>query len=57
MVFRGLFQQTNKCAEVHFYQKSKGKRGKVKTHTQVQISDFRDSAKMKQLRQIGAEMV
>ena len=39
MVFRGLFQQTNKCAEVHFYQKSKDRRGKGKTHTQVRRSD------------------
>jgi len=44
-------------AEVHFYQKSKGRRGKGQTYTQVQRSDFRDSAKMKSLRQIGAEMV
>ena len=61
MVFRVLFQQTvtKKHAEVHFYpsQESKGKRGKGKTHTQVQRSDFRYSAKVKRLRQIGAEMV
>jgi len=44
-------------AEVHFYQKSKDRREKGKTHAQVQRSDFRDSAKVKQLRQIGAEMV
>ena len=70
-------------AEVHFYQKSKDRRGKGKTHTQVQRSyiciyiyrervfvreraseksskkeiGFSDSAKMKRLRQIGAEMV
>jgi len=37
--------------------KGKGRRGKGKTHTQVQGSDFRDSAKVKRLRQIGAEMV
>jgi len=43
--------------EVRFYQKSKGRRGKGKTQTQVQRSGFRDSAKMKRLRQIGAEMV
>jgi len=30
---------------------------KVKTHTQVQRSDFSDSAKVKRLKQIGAEMV
>jgi len=30
---------------------------KVKTHVHVQKLDFRDSAKVKQLRQIGAEMV
>ena len=30
---------------------------KVKTHTQVQKTDFRDSAKVKRLRQIAAEMV
>jgi len=59
MVFRFLFQQTvtKKHAEVQFYQESKGKRGKGKTHTQVQRSDFRYSAKVKRLRQIGAEMV
>ena len=28
-----------------------------KTHTQVQGSDFHDSAKVRRLRQIGAEMV
>jgi len=44
-------------AKVHFYQKSKGRREKGKKHTQVQRSDFRDSAKVKQLRQIKAEMV
>ena len=44
-------------AQVHFYQKSKDRRGKGKTHTQVQRSDFHDSAKVKRLRQIGAEMV
>ena len=37
--------------------KVKGRRGKGKTHTQVQRSDFCDSGKVKQLRQIGAEMV
>ena len=42
-------------AEVHFYQKRKNRRGKG--NTQVQRSDFRDSAKVKRLRQIGAEMV
>jgi len=44
-------------AEVHFYQKSKGRKGKEETRTQVQRSGFRDSGKVKQLRQIGAEMV
>ena len=34
-------------AEVHFYQKSKDRRGKGKTHTQVQRLDFPDSAKVK----------
>jgi len=42
---------------VHFYQKSKDRRGKGKTHTKVQRSDFRDSAKVNRLRQIGGEMV
>jgi len=37
--------------------KAKAKEEKVKTHTQVQKLGFRDSAKVKQLRQIGAEMV
>ena len=37
--------------------KVKGRRGKGKIHTQVQRSDFSDSAKVKRLRQIGAEMV
>jgi len=37
--------------------KAKAEEEKVKTHTQVQRSDFRDSAKVKRLRQIGAEMV
>jgi len=36
-----------------FIRKVKGRRGKCK----VQRSDFRDSAKVKRLRQIGAEMV
>ena len=36
--------------------KAKAKEGNVRTHTQVQRSDFRDSAKVKRLRQIGAEM-
>ena len=30
---------------------------KIKIHTQVQRSGFRDSARVKQLRQSGAEMV
>ena len=37
--------------------KAKTDEGKVKTHTQVQRSDFRDPSKVKRLRQIGAEMV
>jgi len=37
--------------------KAKAKEEKVQTHTQVQRSDFRDSAKVKRLKQIGAEMV
>jgi len=37
--------------------KAKAEEEKVKPHTQFQKSDFRDSAKVKQLRQIGAEMV
>jgi len=37
--------------------KAKAEEEKVKTHTQVQKSDFRDSAKVKGLRQIEAEMV
>jgi len=37
--------------------KVKAERKKVKTHTQVQRSDFRDSEKVKRLRQIGAEIV
>ena len=37
--------------------KVKTEEEKVKTHTQVQRSDSRDSAKVKRLRQIGAEMV
>jgi len=49
--------QTGIKAEVHFYQKSKDREGKGKTHTQVQRSDFRDSAKVKRVRQIGKEMV
>jgi len=36
---------------------AKAEEEKVKTHTQVQRSDFRDSAKVKRLRQIRAEMV
>ena len=37
--------------------KAKAEEEKVQIHTQVQISDFRGSAKVKRLRQIGAEMV
>ena len=37
--------------------KAKAEKEKVKTHTQVQRSDFRDSANVKRLRQIGAETV
>jgi len=37
--------------------KAQAEKEKVKIHTQVQRSDFRDSAKVKQLGQIGAEMV
>jgi len=37
--------------------KAKAEEEKVKTHTQAQRSDFRDSAKVKRLRPIGAEMV
>jgi len=36
--------------------KLKAEEEKVKVRTQVQRSDFRDSAKVEQLRQIGAEM-
>ena len=48
--------QTELQAEVHFYhQKSRGRRGKGKnTHTGSNIG-FRDSAKTKRLRQIGAD--
>jgi len=41
-------------AEIHFYQKSKSRREKGK---KVSRSDFSDSAKVKRMRQIGAEMV
>jgi len=37
--------------------KAKAEEEKVKTHTQLQRSGFHDSAKVKRLRQIGAEMV
>jgi len=37
--------------------KAKAEEEKVKIHTQVQRSDFRDSAKVKRLTQIDAEMV
>jgi len=38
-------------------EKGKAKEEKIRTHTHVQGSDFCDSAKVKQLKQIGAEMV
>ena len=47
-------------AEVLFYidfGKAKAEKEKVRTHTQVQKSDSRYSARVKRLRQIGAEMV
>jgi len=37
--------------------KAKTKVEKVKTHTQVQRSNFCDSAKVNRSRQIGAEMI
>jgi len=37
--------------------KAKAEEKKVKKHTSVQKSDFRDSAEEKRLSQIGAEMV
>jgi len=40
-----------------FIRKAKADEEKVKRHTQVQRLDFRDSAKVKRLRQIGAKMV
>jgi len=40
-----------------FIRKAKADKEKANTHTQVQGSDFHDSAKVKRLRQIGAEMV
>ena len=40
-----------------FLSESKGRRQKGKTHIQVQRLRFHDSARVKQLRQIGAEMV
>jgi len=40
-----------------YIKKAKAEKEKVKSHTQVQRSDFRDSAKVKRLRRIGAEIV
>ena len=40
-----------------YVRKAKAEEEKVKKHTQVQRLDFCDSAKVKRLRQIGAEMV
>jgi len=40
-----------------FIRKAKAEEKKVKAHTQVQRLGFRDSAKVKQLRQIGEKMV
>jgi len=40
-----------------FIRKAKAEEDKVETHTQVQRLNIRDAAKVKQLRQIGAEMV
>ena len=37
--------------------KAKAEEEKVTTHTQAQRSGFRDAARAKRLRQIGAEMV
>jgi len=37
--------------------KAKAEEKKVMKHTQVQASDFHDPAKVKRLRQIGAEIV
>jgi hypothetical protein len=52
-------QIANKDLKLKFVSiiKAKAEEEKVKTHTQVRRSDFRDSAKVKRLRQIGAEMV
>ena len=47
--------RTGTQSKINFYQKCKSRRGKVKTYIQVQKSDFHDSAKVKRLRQIGAE--
>ena len=46
-----------KLIQVESIRKAKAKKEKVKTHTQVQKSDFRDSAKVKRLRQMGTEIV
>jgi len=40
-----------------FIRKAKAEEEKMEKHTQVQRLDFRDAAKVKQLRQIGAKMV
>jgi len=40
-----------------FIRKAKAEEERLKLHTQVQRSGFRDSAKVKRLRQIGAEIV
>jgi len=52
-------QIANRDLELKFIsiRTAKAEEEKVKTHTQVQRSDFRDPAKVKRLRQIGAEMV
>jgi len=40
-----------------YVRKAKAEEEKVKTHTQVQRSGFRDAARANRLRPIGAEMV
>jgi len=37
--------------------KAKAEKGNIKTHTQMKRSGFHDPAKVKRLRQTGAEMV
>jgi len=56
---RNRYGDNNQISNRYFiyYQKSKGRREKDETHGQVQRSDFRDSAKVKRLRQLAAEMV